>query len=981
MDMRMNLGKRAGVILLTVIMAVTMLIPTMGFADEKAGGAADGAAQADPYLSQSIETLVDAGKVVLPESMSKVTVEKNKNGEGYLLNGTVSQLTSGKITLIDELDLNRGAAGRFVIDALSDRGVTVTVNVFLDDEEEPLCSIVLKNQMGKTDWTSAGDRTFDISTKNIAGKHKVSVSFDIEGKKPSGKTTILLRSFEFAELSLPVMYFDIDESKGSIGAMNSSQDHSAECYGTVTIQVPDGFENEYGTVQETTQPLTLEYMRGRGNSTWYADKKPYKVKLKDKKDLFGMGANKHWILLANRYDNSLIRNRLTYWLGSKMGMEYTPQCVPVEVVMNGEYYGSYLLCEQIRVGDSRVAIDDLDDDDAIMATDEPTITGGYLLSMCPDDDEPKDNKIKLDSETEFLIESPSFEDYFNKSQKEYITNYLQDTENAILGDGYKNAKGKNYDEYLDVAAAVDYWWMQEFSANGDAYGSGSTYLYKKRNGKLYWGPLWDFDYVAWGDLDYDCDPPEGFDNTGMAWFYSLRKNADFAAKLIARWKTFKSYLDEATKAGGQIDKYYQQTKISWTYDREKWGSYLDSYYGDDDEVITIQRSYEDEIEQLRNWINGRKTWVNDNVDTLKPVKIKVTFKNGDTVLKTINCIAGDEIHGLPTAPKKKGYVFEGWYNKNYGYLSEGDTVFESVTFKPKYVSEKNAVKAESLYFGEYDAYVSYYGEYEDDEDYNTYNPSYSIYPKNATDKSIIWSSSNNAVAEVNEYGTVKYKKPGTVTITGTMSSGATNSYKLHVVDCTDEESYFNDISEIKLNKSTLELKKGTVRQIRLTVGPAPCWRGDVIWQSLDKKIATVDENGVVTGKGIGTTYIVVFEVDSRLFKKCKVVVTKTMPVSQKIELAKEKRVKTFKATAKKGGKAALKWSKVKGVMGYQIYRATKKNGKYKKVATVKKAKTVKKTIKKLKKGKEYWFKIRPYTRIKGKTYTGKWSDKVSVKAK
>lgn len=53
-------------------------------------------------------------------------------------------------------------------------------------------------------------------------------------------------------------------------------------------------------------------------------KKPYKIKLDKKADLFGMGKNKHWVLLANYYDNSLVRNRLTYYLGRKLGMEYTP---------------------------------------------------------------------------------------------------------------------------------------------------------------------------------------------------------------------------------------------------------------------------------------------------------------------------------------------------------------------------------------------------------------------------------------------------------------------------------------------------------------------------------------------------------------------------------------------------------------------------------------------------------------------------------
>lgn len=69
-----------------------------------------------------------------------------------------------------------------------------------------------------------------------------------------------------------------------------------------------------------------------------------------------MGKSKHWVLLANRLDQSLLRNRLISYLGTAMGMAYTPKMLPVDLVVNGEYYGSYLLAEQIRIGKTRVDI-------------------------------------------------------------------------------------------------------------------------------------------------------------------------------------------------------------------------------------------------------------------------------------------------------------------------------------------------------------------------------------------------------------------------------------------------------------------------------------------------------------------------------------------------------------------------------------------------------------------------------------------------
>ena len=83
---------------------------------------------------------------------------------------------------------------------------------------------------------------------------------------------------------------------------------------------------------------------------------------------------------------------------------------------------------------------------------------------------------------------------------------------------YKDLNGKHYGEYMDIDAAIDYYWVQEISSNGDAYNSSSTYLYKERNGKLFWGPLWDFDYVAWGNVDTRTT---GFDKTNATWFEKL----------------------------------------------------------------------------------------------------------------------------------------------------------------------------------------------------------------------------------------------------------------------------------------------------------------------------------------------------------------------------------------------------------------------------------------------------------------------------
>ena len=937
----------------------------------------------DSYFRIPFPTLKKENRLILPEGMAEVSLSEPRYGNGVLFSGTVEALESGRIGIVQDFCFDRNPVGRISLDGLRDRGLDVKVHVYLDDEAEPSITFSLAGQMGKKEWGNEGEKSFDITGNNLTGNHSVSISFDIEGAESNETAKILVRSIEFAESSLPVMYFHIDESQGTISAMNSSPDHSVECYGSVDLVVPEGFENEYGKAQKNLTGMELEYIRGRGNSTWGEDKKPYKVKFRDKQNFFNMGKNKHWILLANRFDNSFIRNRITYWLGDKFGLEYTPQCQPVEVVMNGTYYGSYLLCEQIRIGKDRVEIDDLEDNQATKeATDEQTISGGYLLSM---DNSTEDERrcIMTHRMVPFYLESPSYEDYDNETQRKYITEYLQKTEDAIFGKNFKDTNGISYLDYMDLDAAANYWWIQEFSANGDAFISGSTYLYKKRDseegkGKLFWGPLWDFDYVAWGDLVYDDDVPEILDYTSMTWFAKMKEDPVFINKLMERWEVLEGLLDEITKAGGQIDRYSGQTRISAAYDREKWGPYGDNYWDTESKVY----SYEEEIEQFRNWIIRRKENVENNLESLKPRMCTVTFIKDHKVLETRTVREGEALEDLPPIPKKAGYAYGGWYSDTWGFINPGDGVYFDMELTIKYLKDSEMVHAKNLYFAQYDVYLE-----ADSEE--GFTPVYTICPSDVLLSDVTWTSSDTGVVTVDKNGLVlPTGKLGTATITGRLPSGVKASYKIHIYNAEEETP--EDIQYINLNKSSVSVSEDGYTQIRTQTGPNPSayFGNPVCWMSLDESIATVDECGVVYGQKPGTTTVIAYVTDNiNLMKTCRITVTKSAArkaeearaeKAKKIKAARAKKVK-IKAKGLKSHKIRLTWKKKTGVSGYQVYRASKKKGKYKKVATIKKGTKTKWTSGKMKKGKRWYFKVRPYTVIDKKKYYGKWSNIVKKK--
>ena len=174
------------------------------------------------------------------------------------------------------------------------------------------------------------------------------------------------------ENGIPLIVIHVDEQElktddkgdtyGSIRDMNESADHSVRCKGSVDILVPEGYSYGYGeSVLEPdaeTGRLQLSYIRGRGNSTWTNDKRPYKIKFKSGQDLFGMGSSKEWGLIANASDMTLMKNRIINWLGEQMSLQFTPRMVPVDVVMKGSYgsetyLGSYCLSELVDVEKNR----------------------------------------------------------------------------------------------------------------------------------------------------------------------------------------------------------------------------------------------------------------------------------------------------------------------------------------------------------------------------------------------------------------------------------------------------------------------------------------------------------------------------------------------------------------------------------------------------------------------------------------------------
>lgn len=386
---------------------------------------------------------------------------------------------------------------------------------------------------------------------------------------------------------LPTM--EINTENGQ--AITSKEDYvNASMKLTGTEEITEGLFD--GSIQ----------IRGRGNSTWGMAKKPYRIKLGKKSNLLGMGVEKDWVLLANYSDKTLVRNKLALDLAAEMGMEYTSESRYVNVILNGEYIGNYLLCEQVEVSETRVDIDELEDTD----TSEDMITGGYLFEVDYRFD--ADTCYKSSLGVPFTFKSPKLP---NKEQYNYVTNYIEETEKALTSKDF-TYNGKHYSEYIDVDSFIDYYWINEVFKNWDAAFRTSVNMYKPRDGKLTMGPIWDFDIAA-GNADFKDFQPQ-LDNTSVTdwwmryegWYGVLFNDPEFVEKVNNR---FWELIDVFEGIEEKINTYTETIENSQSINFKRW-SILGQYVWPN---VFVGKTYEEDVNYLKNWFNGRIEWLKENV--------------------------------------------------------------------------------------------------------------------------------------------------------------------------------------------------------------------------------------------------------------------------------------------------------------------------------------------------------------------------------
>lgn len=350
-----------------------------------------------------------------------------------------------------------------------------------------------------------------------------------------------------------------------------SKDYYLE--GTLAVNGRGGYEDYTGKTE----------VKGRGDSTWGYPKKPYRLKLNKKAEICGLGKAKNYVLLANHLDPTLMLNSVAFKIGRLLELPFTNHAIPVDVVLNGIYKGSYLLTEQIEVKENRV---DLDENNSVM---------WELDSYW--DDEPKFKSTAFNLPV--MVKDPDLTteqfEYWKKDFNAFTTQFAKEP-----------LEGNSYVDMIDIESVAKFLITFNLVHNMEINHPKSVFLHKEGNGKYVMGPIWDFDWA----YDYEgtsnhfgrYNTPlfsSSMNGVGTAFFQRFLQDSRVKAIYKRTWQDFKNNKLDALLQ--YVDDYAVMLKPSVERNSELWEN---------------TRSFDTKVKELKTWLKNRADYIDSEVSKL-----------------------------------------------------------------------------------------------------------------------------------------------------------------------------------------------------------------------------------------------------------------------------------------------------------------------------------------------------------------------------
>lgn len=455
-------------------------------------------------------------------------------------------------------------------------------------------------------------------------------------------------------------------------------------------------------------------MHGRGYMSWKQSKKSFTINFSESTKLLGMEAGKGWVLTANSFDESSLRNKLVYDTAKEIGVDFAVDSRYVDLYIDNNYQGLYLLTEKIETEEGRVNIDNLAERTQALNQKQLStyprfeekenqkikrgyeiphnpedITGGYLLEIIFGNRQGNYASLVSTEELLFSLVSPK---YASREQIAYLSGYLNTVEDRLRRNDLSD---------LDLPSFAKYYLIQELFANWDKV---SVFFYKEpdqTDGRLHACCIWDFDLSignSW--LESDMNPRFLYQNRGN-WFNYLLQNEQFVSMVRQYYETdIRPQIAELID--NRLDEYEKLIDDSFQMDKTRWRINADDKYKADQSQNRFD-TLQEHVDTIKDYMKQRTDFL-DSVWTNQEEYYFITFESGennsfrnDTFVfrKCYSVKKGEALNENPVPESDGSYRFTGWLDADGNEYVPGRVPEHDEYWSAKWEVPKKETKEEN----------------------------------------------------------------------------------------------------------------------------------------------------------------------------------------------------------------------------------------------------------------------------------------------
>ena len=355
--------------------------------------------------------------------------------------------------------------------------------------------------------------------------------------------------------------------------------------------------------------------RVRGNFSASHENKAFRMKYNDGKSHHVMrgGQNespakaKKWVLINSYRDKTLMRNPVAWAMSKRAERDFTPWSQVVDLLVNGDYRGTYTLADAVSVDANRIDITEMTETD----TDDDFITGGYLVEA--DNNYGREPYHFLSTHGNTMSVHEPDEDIMQSVQFQYIRNTWNAMEDVVFGANYTDWQ-TGQRSVLDMETFLKWFLVSEFNGNTDMI--CQVFLYKERmDDHFYTGPIWDADLALENDITtYPA-------NERMDWTYKVRQTGQygqFVSRILSDPSVFAQLQEiwamlrkkgnfEPDDVAADVDSLRNEIRASATLNFYRWPYLTQSLSLNP----LVPGSWEEEVDRVRDFVHDRVAWMDE----------------------------------------------------------------------------------------------------------------------------------------------------------------------------------------------------------------------------------------------------------------------------------------------------------------------------------------------------------------------------------